>query len=74
MATTLLPPTGLDTDRDALAALAASCAHRPLVYALVKADLERWHMLSTDERAAALARARRWVDAVVPHPSLDFGG
>ena len=38
-----------------------------------KADLERWHKLSDDERSAALARARRRVDAVVPHPSLDFG-
>ena len=73
MASTLLPPPPVETDRDVLAALAASCAHRRLVHTLTVADLERWDALSAVERRVALIRARRRVEAVVPHPTLDLG-
>lgn len=68
----LSPPA--DFDREAMVALAATCAHRPLVHMLVTRDVERWDRLTPDERSDALVRARRRVDAVVPHPTLDFGG
>ena len=70
--TAILPPP-VEAARDELAALAATCAHRRLVYDLVKADLERWDRMSPSERRAALLRARRRVGAVVPHPTLDLG-
>ncbi len=73
MVATLLMPSPVEAGLDELAALAASCAHRPLVHALVLADLHRWHRLTPAERRAVLARARRRVDAVVPHPAFDFG-
>ena len=73
MASTLLPPPPVESDRDALAALAASCAHRRLVHTLTMADLHRWPSMTPAERRLALARARRRVEAVVSHPTLDFG-
>jgi hypothetical protein len=72
MATTLLLSPPVDSEREAMAALAATCAHRALVHMLVTRDLERWDKLTSAERSQALARARRRVDAVVPHPTLDF--
>ena len=73
MAATLLLTPPVESDLDAMTALAASCTHRPLIHALIREDLERWLRLTPSQRHAALVRAQRRVDAVVPHPELDLG-